>query len=402
MSSFDFDYYSGEDCEQFRFLKVAKVFFENPDFFDLSLAECVLYSVLLELVAYSKMNGWVDEEGHTYVIRSVESLKNRELSRYSTDSIQKFMNNLADFGLIEKKRRGQGKPDLIYVKDFTSKKPAKSVSEKSDDSCDKISEPEKIGFQKPKKSVSRTGKNRPDRDNYIDNEYIETPSSRQCIGNIYKGGAEENDGKNDKTEFGTQRDYSKPIKVTMVTQADPEIQAEPVNDSLVKDPPEIRDESANDSLVNDSQDMEKLIVGCDFPDPDMVEAYVRKQVNYEYYMDSLTDDYKRVYEILYNHIVRMLVGKRDTVTVQGADYSHKYVKRMYLRIDENRIMTALQQLAEKPLKMHNSSGYLDSVLFNVATATEVKEIMDNGGMFNPYEFEAEKRFHAMMDKAANE
>ena len=48
------------------------------------------------------------------------------------------------------------------------------------------------------------------------------------------------------------------------------------------------------------------------------------------------------------------------------------------------VINAVNQLAEKRVEMHNSSGYLDSVLFNVATATEVKEIMDNGGMYNPY------------------
>ena len=56
----------------------------------------------------------------------------------------------------------------------------------------------------------------------------------------------------------------------------------------------------------------------------------------------------------------------------------------FLRIDSDRIINAVNQLAEKRVEMHNSSGYLDSVLFNVATATEVKEIMDNGGMYNPY------------------
>ncbi len=129
---------------------------------------------------------------------------------------------------------------------------------------------------------------------------------------------------------------------------------------------------------------EDMIIESDFPDISAVERYVREHVAYDHYMEYLKDDYRRVFEILYQHIVRMLVGKRDTVTVQGATYSHKYVKRMFLRIDSERIIIAVNQLAEKRVEMHNSSGYLDSVLFNVATATEVKEIMDNGGMFNPY------------------
>lgn len=115
MPKFDYDYYSGAESEQFRFLKIPKVFFEDPDYLDLGLAECILYGFLHEQVAFSKQNGWVDEAGKTYVIRSLESIQ-KLLHDCSADKARSTLKNLIEFGLIEKKRRGQGKPDIIYVK----------------------------------------------------------------------------------------------------------------------------------------------------------------------------------------------------------------------------------------------------------------------------------------------
>ena len=66
MAKYEYDYYSGAECDQFRYVKVPKVFFEDPDYAELGLAECVLYGFLHEQVALSKKNGWVDEDGHTY------------------------------------------------------------------------------------------------------------------------------------------------------------------------------------------------------------------------------------------------------------------------------------------------------------------------------------------------
>ena len=75
MARYQFDYYSGKEIEQFRFLMVPKELLENPDYEELGLAGCILYSYLREQVLFSEQNGWIDGEGHTYVIRSVESMQ---------------------------------------------------------------------------------------------------------------------------------------------------------------------------------------------------------------------------------------------------------------------------------------------------------------------------------------
>lgn len=329
MAKYEYDYYSGAECDQFRYVKVPKVFFEDPDYAELGLAECVLYGFLHEQVALSKKNGWVDEDGHTYIIRTISSMQ-QALRGCSEDKARDTLKHLIDFGLIEKKRRGQGKPDLIYVKNFVTKRTEKSGSENEKIKETDISEPEKTGVLKAEKTETRVGKY----------PALESENSLPRELNI------------------TKTDLKEPL---------------PSHQSV---------EECNDDGQEDR--MDRIIIENDLPDVSMVERLVKERVAYDHYMEYLKDDYRRVFEILYQHIVRMLVGKRESVTVQGATYPHKYVKQMFLRIDAERIIIAVNQLAEKRVEMHNSSGYLDSVLFNVATATEVKEIMDNGGMYNPY------------------
>ena len=60
----------------------------------------------------------------------------------------KLLRELEKFGLIERKRRGQGKPSLVYVKNFSAESSKESVKNRdNDDSCGS-----KIACQDPVKS----------------------------------------------------------------------------------------------------------------------------------------------------------------------------------------------------------------------------------------------------------
>ena len=121
MARFEYDYYFGSEADQFRFLRIPKVFFEDPDYEKLGSDEKILYGFLHEQIDLSRKKDWIDEEGRIYVMRSLESIQ-KILHNCSQDKARTTMKNLIEFGLIEKKRQGQGKPDLIYVKNFITKK----------------------------------------------------------------------------------------------------------------------------------------------------------------------------------------------------------------------------------------------------------------------------------------
>ena len=63
-------------------------------------------------------NGWLDEQNRVFIIFTIEDVK-RALC-CADNKATKLLRELEEYGLIERKRRGLGKPDLIYVKNFSS------------------------------------------------------------------------------------------------------------------------------------------------------------------------------------------------------------------------------------------------------------------------------------------
>ena len=64
----------------------------------------------------SVKNGWLDEQGRVYIIFPVQEVM--DALSCADNKATKLFRELEKFGLIERKRRGLGKPNLIYVKNF--------------------------------------------------------------------------------------------------------------------------------------------------------------------------------------------------------------------------------------------------------------------------------------------
>ena len=111
-----FDYFYGEQAEQYSFYRIPKVLITDDAFEKLSTDAKVLYSLFLDRVSLSFNSGWVDEYGRVYIIYTIRSIQ-RDL-HCAVKKAVKLVKELEQFGLIEKVNRGQGKPALIYVKNF--------------------------------------------------------------------------------------------------------------------------------------------------------------------------------------------------------------------------------------------------------------------------------------------
>ena len=111
-----FDNYYYRETEQYDYFVLPKVLISSPVFAGLSDKAKILYSVLLSRSALSSKKGWVDDSGRVYIIYSTEEMA--EDAGISVRYVVKLSEELANFGLIEKKRRGQGKSNIIYVKNF--------------------------------------------------------------------------------------------------------------------------------------------------------------------------------------------------------------------------------------------------------------------------------------------
>lgn len=114
-----FDYYYGIEAEQFTFLRIPKVLFTEERFKGLSLEAKVLYGLLLDRLSLSMKNGWLDDDNRVFIHYTLENIM--EDLRYSSGKCVKIMQELDDkkgIGLIERRKQGLGKPDIIYVKNF--------------------------------------------------------------------------------------------------------------------------------------------------------------------------------------------------------------------------------------------------------------------------------------------
>lgn len=119
MQKLQFDYFRGMEAEQYSFYRVPKVLFTAECFKSLSCEAKVLYGLMLDRMSLSIKNRWFDDEDRVYIIFTVDEIA--ELMNCGTQKAVKLIKELDTsngIGLIEKKRLGLGKPNVIYVKNF--------------------------------------------------------------------------------------------------------------------------------------------------------------------------------------------------------------------------------------------------------------------------------------------
>lgn len=110
-------YYYGQESEQFSFYRIPKALFSNPVFAELSTDAKLLYGMLLDRMGLSVRNHWMDEQGRVFIYYTVENIM-RDLG-CGNQKVSKLLAELEKkHGLIERKKQGLEKPDIIYVKNF--------------------------------------------------------------------------------------------------------------------------------------------------------------------------------------------------------------------------------------------------------------------------------------------
>lgn len=112
-----FDYFYEEQSESYSFYRIPKMLFTEEIFEALSTDAKVLYGLLLDRISLSRENGWMDDAGRVYVYYTIKSVK--KSMRCANTKACGLLRELDEFGLIERKKQGLGKPTIIYVKDFT-------------------------------------------------------------------------------------------------------------------------------------------------------------------------------------------------------------------------------------------------------------------------------------------
>ena len=149
-----FDYFYGQAGELFSFFRIPKALFQEQRFQNLSTDAKILYGILLDRMSLSAKNGWRDEQGRVYIIYTVREVQ--ESLCCAEHKAVKLFRELENIGLVERKRRGLGRPSLIYVKDFSSGLPKTQVQNCPNSNSGAA---ESAILEQPKPQANKTNKN---------------------------------------------------------------------------------------------------------------------------------------------------------------------------------------------------------------------------------------------------
>lgn len=112
----EFDYFYGAQSDQYAFYRIPKMMIVEEVFEKLSTDAKLLYGLLLDRVSLSASSGWFDDEGRVYIIYTLKRIQKD--MHCSDKTATKLLRELEAWGLVERRSQGQGKPSLIYVKNF--------------------------------------------------------------------------------------------------------------------------------------------------------------------------------------------------------------------------------------------------------------------------------------------
>ena len=113
----EYPYFKGLEADRYSFYRVPKALVKADLFQKMSGDAKLLYAVLLDRMSLSIKNGWQDKHGNAYIICTIEEVM--DSIHCARQKAVKLLDELEqEFQLIERRRQGLGKPNLLYVKDL--------------------------------------------------------------------------------------------------------------------------------------------------------------------------------------------------------------------------------------------------------------------------------------------
>lgn len=322
----NFDYYYGIEAEQFSFYRVPRLLIKDERFKGLSSDAKLLYGLMLDRMSLSMKNGWLDDENRAYIIYTVDAImEDLGCAKATCDKIMKELDTENGICLIEKKRRGLGKPDIIYVKNFSTITDAQT--EKKSDNADKTTEVQKLNLKKSNMHTSRSS----------ESELAEVHKADPIYTNY-----------NQTNQSYTDMSYTNPIN-----------------------------QSGNESKSEKRIDL-----------MDDVNAYIeliKDNIEYEHHMKYDGWQHKALYEELFEVICEVVCVKRTTIRIAGEDYPYELVRSKFLKLNSGHLEYVIGCMHDTNTKITNIKAYMVTALYNAPLTInhyyqqEVQHDMYGGG-----------------------
>ena len=348
----EFDYFHDYESEQFAFYRIPKVLFTDDYFRNLSSDAKVLYGLMLDRMALSIKNRWIDEDNRVYIIFSLE-----QVMKYMNCGRDKGMKTLAELdtkkgiGLIERVKQGFGKPDIIYVKSFVLKKKEEPMEPETDSYEPQFDEVGNADLSQSEKPTCRGRKNRPNVVDKTDLSWSEKPT--------YRG---------------------RECRSTEVGKTDPNYTY--YNNTDLSDT-----DRSNTNLINPSERQPAKRSGR-MDEMDVIHAYtaiVKENIEYDTLIQSARLGEKEYIDEIVELLVETISAKRDTLSIGGAEYPYQFVKNKLLKVESSHIQYVLECLHDNTTKIRNVRAYLLASIFNAPSTinhyyrAEVNHDMYGGG-----------------------
>ena len=120
MATVKLDYFHGDEVRMCGFYRVPKAFERDERYKNASLEVKYLYCLMLDRVSLSTRNGWMDG-GRVFIYFTIEDVK--QSINVGKNKAVRVMSEMEALGLIMRKKRGQGRPTRIFVRNFIEDAP---------------------------------------------------------------------------------------------------------------------------------------------------------------------------------------------------------------------------------------------------------------------------------------
>ena len=374
-----FDYYYGVQSEQFSFYRIPRLLIKDQHFKGLSSDAKLLYGLMLDRMALSMKNHWLDNENRAYIIYSISNVM--EDINCSKPTCVKIMKELDSFGLIERKRKGLGKPDIIYVKNFAVLEDSQEQDEESSDAADTFEENKPVMSNENITSEGKQDELPEVKDFNFNNEaygleMVET-------GEIFKEKEQispnvgVNSGISKKSELPEVKDFNFWNEKTLTSGGKESLPLEVKNLAPNYNNNNYNNQSYN--YINQSY-QSNLSSQADQACKDEIDtigntdAYIqqiKKNLDYDFYM---TNDVaymdKDLLKELFVIICDVVCTKSETIKISGYVYSCNYVRSKFLRLTSNHVMYVMDCIKNTTTKITNIKAYLLVALFNAPSTID--------------------------------
>ena len=305
-----YDYFYGAESEMFSFFRIPRNLIFDPHFKPLSTDAKLLYGLLLDRMSLSAANQWLDDAGRVFIYFPVSEVE--EKMNCGHEKAGKMLRELDGIGLIERVKRGQGKPTIIYVKQFICKEDNRAQSR-----------PPKNGGTDIRKSEVKATENHPPRQPISGGQDIRNPN-----GNYNKY--------NQNNQNHTYSSYTDP--------------------SIFP--------SVEDSRDDDFDPMMDEMDGFD----DDSEESIRERIEYL----PLTESYNaKLVDNVVSIICDVLNTPQETYHINKRDINGRLVVERFRRLDRILVEYVLDKYLNTPKRKRNIRGYLISMLYNAEPTIEL-------------------------------